>query len=72
VIFPKLFRRLMGYLSQHEGMGLAGLEAYLTVNSDRLLLAPTGIPTTLYDLLKIDGQTVQLTQPIENLLFMDK
>jgi hypothetical protein len=72
VIFPKLFRRLMGYLSQHDGIDLAGLEAYLTVNSDRLILIPVGIPTTMMDLLKIDGQTIQLTQPIENLLFMEK
>jgi hypothetical protein len=72
VIFPKLFRRLMGYLSQHEGMGLAGLTNYLTVNSDRLILAAEGTPTTMFDLLQIEGQRIQLMQPIENLLFMEK
>ena len=72
VIFPKLFRRLMGYLSQHDGVDLGELEEYLTVNSDRLLLLPENIPTTLRHLLKIDGQTIQLMQPIENLLFMEK
>lgn len=72
VIFPKLFRRLMGYLSQHDEIDWVDLEAYLTVNSDRLFLAPEGTPTTIWDLLKIDGQTIRLTQPIENLLFMEK
>ncbi|MBW4517564.1 MAG: hypothetical protein KME11_20360 [Timaviella obliquedivisa GSE-PSE-MK23-08B] len=72
VIFPKLFRRLMGYLSQHDGIDLGDLEAYLTVNSDRLILLPEGTPTTLKNLLKIDGQTIRLTQPIKNLLFMEK
>jgi len=72
VIFPKLFRRLMGYLSQHDGFDLAGLKEYLTVNSDRLILAPEGTPTTMNHLLKISGQTIQLMQPIENLLFMEK
>jgi hypothetical protein len=72
VIFPKLFRRLIGYLSQHEGMGLSGLSDYLTVNSDRLILAAEGTPTTMFDLLQIEGQRIQLMQPIENLLFMEK
>jgi len=72
VIFPKLFRRLMGYLSQHDGINWVDLEAYLTVNSDRLLLLPEKTPTTMWNLLKIDGQTIQLTQPIEKLLFMEK
>jgi Staphylococcal nuclease homologue len=72
VIFPKLFRRLMGYLSQHEGLGLSGLAAYLTVNSDRLILADRGTATTMWDLLKVEGHRIQLMQPIENLLFMEK
>lgn len=72
VIFPKLFRRLIGYLSQHDEIDWVNLEAYLTVNSDRLFLAPEGTPTTMWDLLRIDGQTIRLTQPIENLLFMEK
>ncbi|NJR40553.1 MAG: nuclease [Leptolyngbyaceae cyanobacterium CSU_1_4] len=72
VIFPKLFRRLMGYLSQHDGVNLGNLEAYLTVNSDRLILLSEGTPTTMMNLLNIDGQTIRLTQPIENLLFMEK
>lgn len=72
VIFPKLFRRLMGYLSQHVGIDLGQLEAYLTVNSDRLFLISDGTPTTMRHLLKINGQTIQLMQPIENLLFMEK
>jgi hypothetical protein len=62
----------MGYLSQHDGIDLVELEEYLTVNSDRLLLIPEGIPTTMWHLLEIDGQTIRLTQPIENLLFMEK
>jgi uncharacterized protein (DUF952 family) len=72
VIFPKLFRRLMGYFAQQGDVDLVGLGDYLTVNSDRLYLASDEHMLTLYQLLKIDGQTVQLLHPLEDLLFMEK
>jgi hypothetical protein len=73
VIFPKLFRRLMGYFAQQGTFDLAGLVSYLEVNSDRLYLASDATQMrTMLQFLRIEGQTVQLTQPIEDLLFMEK
>jgi hypothetical protein len=73
VIFPKLFRRLMGYFAHQGEVDLVGLGQYLETNSDRLYLASDGEQMmTLHQLLKIDGQTVQLLHPLEDLLFMEK
>jgi hypothetical protein len=72
VLFPKLFRRLIGYIAQKKDVDLVDLEAYLTTNSDRLQLASSQEMTTLLSLLHVSGQNVQLTHPLEDLLFMEK
>jgi hypothetical protein len=73
VIFPKLFRRLMGYFAQQGTFDLAGLAAYLEVNSDRLYLVSEGEPMrTMLEFLEIKGQRVRLMGTIEDLLFMEK
>jgi hypothetical protein len=73
VIFPKLFRRLMGYFANQGTFDLTGFAAYLEVNRDRLYLASDGTQMlTMLQLLRIEGQRVRLIHPIEDLLFMEK
>ena len=43
VLLPKLFRRLVDYLSINSGdVSLAGLPAYLATRDDRVIVASTG------------------------------
>ena len=43
MLLPKLFRRLVDYLSINSGdVSLAGLPAYLATRDDRVIVASTG------------------------------
>lgn len=72
-ILPKLFRRLVDYLSINDGsVDLAGFPQNLAARGDRLLLLPEGRFTGLDNLLEVTGQTLKLTRPIEELVFQEK
>jgi endonuclease YncB( thermonuclease family) len=72
VVLPKLFRRLVDYLSINNGdVSLAGLPAYLASRDDRLVVVSTGQITGFDNVLVVDGQTVRMTRPPEDLVFIE-
>jgi hypothetical protein len=72
VLLPKLFRRLVDYLSINSGdVSLAGLPAYLAIRDDRVIVASTGQVTGFDNILEVDGQTVRATRPPEDLVFIE-
>src|SRR4051812_43195218 len=73
VILPKLFRRLAEYLQLNAGdPSLAGFEAFLAQQDDRLWVIPTGEKTGFDSVVAVDGQTVKLVRPPEELVFDEK
>jgi endonuclease YncB( thermonuclease family) len=72
VVVPKLFRRLVDYLSINNGdVSLDGLPAYLASRDDRLVVVSTGQITGFDNVLVVDGQTVRMTRPPEDLVFIE-
>jgi hypothetical protein len=73
VILPKLFRRLAEYLSLDETgkVSLAGFPAFLAAHNDRLFTVPAGHATTLDTLVARRGQTLTLTLPPEQIVFIE-
>jgi endonuclease YncB( thermonuclease family) len=72
VVLPKLFRRLVDYLSINNGdVSLDGLPAYLASRDDRLVVVSTGQITGFDNVLVVDGQTVRMTRPPEDLVFIE-
>jgi endonuclease YncB( thermonuclease family) len=72
IVLPKLFRRLVDYLSINNGdVSLAGLPAYLASRDDRLVVVSTGQITGFDNVLVVDGQTVRMTRPPEDLVFIE-
>ena len=72
VILPKLFRRLADYLALNGGdPSLAGLPAYLAQRDDRVLILSTGHYTGFDFVVAVDGQSVRLTRPPEDLVFQE-
>lgn len=72
VLLPKLFRRLVDYLALgHGDVSLAGFADYLAVQDDRLFVLSTGHATGLDTLVAVDQQTVRLTNPPEDLVFIE-
>ncbi len=72
VLLPKLFRRLVDYLSINSGdVSLAGLPTYLATRDDRVIVASTGQVTGFDNILEVDGQTVLATRPPEDLVFLE-
>jgi hypothetical protein len=73
VIMPKLFRRLIDYFDlNHRDPSLAGFHDYLAQRDDRVLILPTGQWTGLDTVVRIDGQTLTLTTPPEDLVFDER
>jgi endonuclease YncB( thermonuclease family) len=73
VILPKLFRRLAEYLQLNDGdPSLAGFSEFLAQQGDRLWIVPTGQKTGFDTVVAVDGQTVKLTRPPEELVFEEK
>jgi endonuclease YncB( thermonuclease family) len=73
VILPKLFRRLAEYLQLNDGdPSLAGFSDFLAQQDDRLWIVPTGQKTGFDTVVAVDGQTVKLTLPPEELVFEEK
>jgi hypothetical protein len=72
VILPKLFRRLVDYLALDAGdISLAGFLAFLASRDDRLFVIPDGHATGLDNITRVEGQTVRLLHPPEDLIFIE-
>ncbi len=73
VILPKLFRRLAEYLSLDGtgGVSLAGFSTFLAGLDDKLFTVPHGQATTLDTLVEVRRQTVRLTVPPEQIVFLE-
>ncbi len=72
VILPKLFRRLVDYLALGAGsISLAGFVAFLAARDDRLFIISEGHATGLDNIAEVNGQTVRLTHPPEDLIFIE-
>ncbi len=73
VILPKLFRRLAEYLQLGDGdPSLAGFNDFLAQQADLVWIVPTGQKTGFDTVVAVDGQTVKLTRPPEELVFEEK
>ena len=67
VILPKLFRRLAEYL---EGGGsVAGFKEFLDAKDEEIIVISTVHPTHFDTVVEVDGNTVRMTEPPENLIF---
>ncbi len=72
MIVPKLFRRLIDYLALGNGNpSLDGFTAFLTVRNDRLFVISEAHATGLDTITTVTGQTVKLTHPPEDLIFLE-
>src|SRR3954451_17068904 len=73
VILPKLFRRLAEYLTLDETgkVNLAGFPAFLAARDDRLFTVPAGQATSFDTLITRRGQTLTLTLPPEQIVFIE-
>jgi uncharacterized protein (DUF952 family) len=72
VILPKLFRRLVDYLALGAGsISLGGFGAFLAARDDRLFVISEGHATGFDNVTQVSGQTVRLTHPPEDLIFIE-
>ncbi|WP_246257574.1 nuclease [Amycolatopsis anabasis] len=73
VLLPKLFRRLVDYLSIDEsgGVSLGGFADYLDTRNDRLFTTPDGHATELETLVEVRRQTLKLTVEPERIVFIE-
>jgi endonuclease YncB( thermonuclease family) len=72
VILPKLFRRLVDYLALGAGdVSLSGFLAFLASRDDRLFVISEAHATGLDNITRIDGQTVRLLHPPDDLIFIE-
>jgi endonuclease YncB( thermonuclease family) len=71
-ILPKLFRRLAEYFAiSTPDVSLAGFKQYLATLDDRLIVIPGAHFTSLDTIVTVDGQTVSLANPPEELVFIE-
>jgi hypothetical protein len=72
VVLPKLFRRLTDYLALGAGsLDLGGFRDFLVARDDRLFVLSDGQLTGLDTIVTVDGPTVAMTRPPEDLLFFE-
>ena len=67
VIMPKLFRRLAEYLQ--AGGSVAGFKEFLEVREEGIIVISTVHPTHFDTVVEVEGNTVRMTEPPENLIF---
>jgi endonuclease YncB( thermonuclease family) len=67
VILPKLFRRLAEYLQ--AGGSVAGFIEFLEAKAEDIIVISTVHPTHFDTVVELEGNTVRLTEPPENLIF---
>jgi len=70
---PKLFRRLAEYLTLDETgkVSLTAFSAFLSAHDERLFTVPAGQATALDTLVTRRGQTLTLTLPPEQIVFIE-
>lgn len=68
VILPKLFRRLATYLQ--GASDLSGFKAYLASQKEAVLILSRGHFTHLDHVLEVEGKTVKMLYPPEDLVFL--
>jgi hypothetical protein len=72
VILPKLFRRLVDYLTLNDDdPSLAGFPAYLAQRDDRVFILSTGHYTGFDYVVEVKKQIVRLTTAPEDLVFQE-
>jgi hypothetical protein len=72
VILPKLFRRLVDYLTLNgDDPSLAGFPAFLTQRDDRVFILSTGHYTGFDYVVEVKKQVVRLTTAPEDLVFQE-
>lgn len=70
---PKLFRNLIDYLAHHDGsVSLTGFLKYLEARVDRVINLRNGQFTGLDNVITVKGQTLTLTVPPEQIVFIEK
>ena len=67
VILPKLFRRLAEYLQ--AGGSVAGFKEFLEAKEEEIIVISTVHPTHFDTVVEVEGNTVRLSEPPENLIF---
>jgi hypothetical protein len=67
VVLPKLFRRLAEYLE--AGGPVAGFEEFLEAKDEEVIIISTVHPTHFDTVVEVEGNTVRMTEPPENLIF---
>lgn len=70
VLLPKLFRRLVEYLSLGDS-DLSGFRAFLDARGDQLIVLPSVEVTGFAAVVAVDGRTVRLTQQPDQLVFFE-
>jgi len=72
VVLPKLFRRLVDYLTLNDDdPDLAGFPAYLAQRDDRVFILSTGHYTGFDYVVEVKKQVVRLTTAPEDLVFQE-
>ncbi len=70
LLMPKLFRRLVGFFDNYSDFGK--LEEYMKKQRDNLVLWDGTKKKSMADLMKITGRRIQMTTPVEDILFSPK
>ena len=70
LLMPKLFRRLVGFFDNYSDFGK--LEEYMKKQRDHLVLWDGTKKKSMADLMKITGRRIQMTTPVEDILFSPK
>ena len=70
LLMPKLFRRLVGFFDNYSDFGK--LEEYMKKQRDNLVLWDGTKKKSMADLMKITGRQIQMTTPVEDILFSPK
>lgn len=69
VILPKLFRRLAEYLE--AGGSIEGFKTFLEPRNEGVIVVSTSHFTHFDTIIEVDANRVRLTEPPENLVFME-
>lgn len=70
LILPKVFRRLVGFFEGYSDFGK--LSEYLKKQKDNLVLWDGTKKKSLADLMTIEGRTIKMKTPVEDILFNPK
>ena len=68
VVLPKLFRRLVDYLE--GGNDVSGFRSFLASNPEEILVISDSHLTHFDSVIRVNGNTVHMTEQPENLMFM--